>query len=86
MTDQHEDEGLAVVAVATAVAGGCGESGLLVALSVSPRQAPAPPRSHDVFKLALEAQKRWDRLQGYNLPPLVAQGVRFVDGEIDQAA
>ena len=43
-------------------------------------------RAHDVFKLALEAQKRWDRLQGYNLPPLVAQGVRFVDGEIDQAA
>ena len=39
-----------------------------------------------VFKLALEAQKRWHRLQGYNLIPLVAQGVRFVDGEIDQAA
>ena len=39
-----------------------------------------------VFKLALEAQKRWHRLQGYNLIPLVAQGVRFVDGELDQAA
>ena len=39
-----------------------------------------------VFKLAREAQKRWHRLQGYNLIPLVLQGVRFVDGEADQAA
>ena len=37
-----------------------------------------------VFKLALEAHKRWHRLQGYNLIPLVAQGVRFV--EMDKAA
>jgi hypothetical protein len=34
-----------------------------------------------VFKLGLEAQKHWRRLQGFELIPKVATGVRFVDGE-----
>ena len=34
-----------------------------------------------VFKLALEAQKHWRRLQGFELIPKVVTGVRFVDGE-----
>jgi putative transposase len=34
-----------------------------------------------VFKLKLEAQKRWRRLPGFKLIPKVVTGVRFVDGE-----
>ena len=34
-----------------------------------------------VFKLGLEAQKHWRRLQGFELIPKVLIGVRFVDGE-----
>jgi hypothetical protein len=34
-----------------------------------------------VFKLGLEAQKHWRRLQGLELIPKVISGVRFVDGE-----
>ena len=34
-----------------------------------------------VFKLALEAQKHWCRLQGFELIPKVVVGVQFVDGE-----
>jgi hypothetical protein len=34
-----------------------------------------------VFKLALEAQKHWRRLQGFELISKVVTGVRFVDGE-----
>jgi putative transposase len=34
-----------------------------------------------VFKLGLEAQKLWRRLQGFELIPKVVTGVRFVDGE-----
>src|SRR5262245_21574513 len=34
-----------------------------------------------VFKLGLEAQKHWRRLQGFELIPMVVNGVRFVDGE-----
>src|ERR1700675_871890 len=34
-----------------------------------------------VFKLALEAQKHWRRLQGFELIPKVVVGVQFVDGE-----
>src|ERR1700676_4889552 len=34
-----------------------------------------------VFKLALEAQKHWRRLQGFELIPKVVVGVCFVDGE-----
>ena len=34
-----------------------------------------------VFKLGLEAQKHWRRLQGVELIPKVVTGVRFVDGE-----
>jgi hypothetical protein len=36
---------------------------------------------HMVFKLGLEAQKHWRRLQGFELIPKVVTGVRFVDGE-----
>jgi transposase-like protein len=35
-----------------------------------------------VFKLAIQAQKNWRRLRGYRLLTKVIQGVRFVDGEI----
>ena len=34
-----------------------------------------------VFKLTLEAQKHWRRLQGFQLIPKVITGVPFVDGE-----
>jgi hypothetical protein len=34
-----------------------------------------------VFNLALEAQKHWRRLQGFQLIPKVLIGVQFVDGE-----
>jgi hypothetical protein len=34
-----------------------------------------------VFKLGLEAQKHWRRLQGFELIPKIVTGVRFVDGE-----
>jgi putative transposase len=34
-----------------------------------------------VFKLGLEAQKRWRRLNGSDLLPKVVTGVQFVDGE-----
>ena len=34
-----------------------------------------------VFKLGLEAQKHWRRLQGFELIPKVITGVQFVDGE-----
>jgi hypothetical protein len=34
-----------------------------------------------VFKLGLEAQKHWRRLQGFELIPKVLTGVRFVYGE-----
>src|ERR1700692_223147 len=34
-----------------------------------------------VFKLGLEAQKHWRRLQGFELITKVVTGVRFVDGE-----
>ena len=34
-----------------------------------------------VFKLGLEAQKHWRRLQGFELIPKVVTGVRFLDGE-----
>ena len=39
-----------------------------------------------VFKLALEAQKTWRRLMGHEKISLVMLGMRFVDGELEQAA
>ena len=39
-----------------------------------------------VWKLALEAQKTWRRLMGYNHIPLVMAGREFVDGELKEAA
>lgn len=39
-----------------------------------------------VFKLALEAQKKWRKLNGHHLLAKVIEGVRFVDGELAQAA
>lgn len=39
-----------------------------------------------VFKLALEAQRTWKKLKGYNLIPLVLQKKVFVDGELQMAA
>ena len=41
-----------------------------------------------VFKLAMEAQKHWRRLNGPKLVAKVVTGVKFVDGEeqIEQAA
>lgn len=39
-----------------------------------------------VFKLALEAEKRWRRLNGSQLIAKVIEGVKFVDGELEEAA
>ena len=39
-----------------------------------------------VWKLALEAEKRWRRLMGFKLIPLVIEGRAFVDGELMEAA
>lgn len=39
-----------------------------------------------VFKLALEAEKTWHRLKGYKLIPLVLEGKRFVNGELEKKA
>ncbi len=39
-----------------------------------------------VFKLGLEAEKRWRRLNGSQLIAKVVEGVRFVDGEIEEVA
>ena len=39
-----------------------------------------------VFKLGLEAEKRWRKLNGQQMIAKVIEGVRFVDGEIEEAA
>ena len=39
-----------------------------------------------VWKLAMEAQKTWRRLMGYQQITLVMEGRRFVDGELEDAA
>lgn len=39
-----------------------------------------------VFKLGLEAQKKWRRLNGSQLIAKVIEGIKFVDGELDRAA
>ncbi len=39
-----------------------------------------------VFKLAMEAEKRWRRLNGHQLIAKVIEGVKFVDGELKKAA
>ena len=39
-----------------------------------------------VFKLALEAEKRWRRLNGHALIAKVIEGVKFTDGEMEEAA
>jgi transposase-like protein len=39
-----------------------------------------------VFKLVQSAEKRWQRLHGYRLIPLVLKDVKFVDGVIGEAA
>ena len=39
-----------------------------------------------VWKLAMEAQKTWRRLMGYQKITLVMEGKRFVDGELEIAA
>lgn len=39
-----------------------------------------------VFKLGLEAEKKWRKLNGYKLIAKVIEGVRFIDGEIAEAA
>jgi len=36
-----------------------------------------------VFKLALEAQKTWQRIKGYKFIPQMINGARFVDGELE---
>ena len=45
-------------------------------------------RKEDAFKLGLEAQKHWRRLNGSELLAKVVTGVKFVDGEeqIQEAA
>lgn len=39
-----------------------------------------------VFKLAMEAEKRWRRLNGHQLIAKVIDGVQFVDGVLNEAA
>jgi transposase-like protein len=39
-----------------------------------------------VFKLALEAQKTWQKIKGYKLIPKVIEGAKFVDGELMEIA
>ena len=39
-----------------------------------------------VFKLGLEAQKSWRRLNGSQLIAKVIEGVKFVDGELKEVA
>jgi len=39
-----------------------------------------------VFKLALEAEKHWRRLNKHEFIPMIMQGVKFVDGVLAQAA
>ena len=39
-----------------------------------------------VFKLGLEAEKKWRKLNGYSLVAKVIEGVRFVDGEEQKVA
>ena len=39
-----------------------------------------------VFKLAMEAEKTWRRLNGHQLIAKVIDGVKFVDGELEEAA
>ena len=39
-----------------------------------------------VFKLALEAEKTWQRIRGQNLICKVIEGIRFVDGVIMKQA
>ncbi|MDP6599795.1 MAG: IS256 family transposase, partial [Candidatus Poribacteria bacterium] len=39
-----------------------------------------------VFKLALEAQKKWQRLHSYKYLEKVIDGVPFVDGEMKMVA
>jgi len=39
-----------------------------------------------VYKLSKEAQKRWRKLKGHNIIPLVLEGVTFVDGELKNVA
>ena len=39
-----------------------------------------------VYKLAIEAEKHWRRLNGHKLILKVIEGVKFVDGTLQQAA
>jgi putative transposase len=39
-----------------------------------------------VFKLSMEAERHWRRLNGHQLISKVIEGVKFVDGELKQAA
>jgi hypothetical protein len=39
-----------------------------------------------VFKLAMEAEKRWRRLNGHQLIAKVIEGVKFINGELKEAA
>lgn len=39
-----------------------------------------------VFKLVLEAQKTWKRIQGYQFIPFVLKNMKFVDGVLEKAA
>ena len=39
-----------------------------------------------VFKLATDAEKHWNRLNGYKLITQVIEGVQFIDGEMKKAA
>ena len=46
----------------------------------------AHSKNHQVYKLATEAEKKWQRLHGCKLLEKVIEGVEFVNGEMKQAA
>jgi hypothetical protein len=39
-----------------------------------------------VFKLALEAQRTWKRIKGYQFIPFVLKNMKFIDGILEEAA
>jgi len=39
-----------------------------------------------VFKLALEAQRTWKKIKGYQFIPYVLKNMKFLDGVLEKAA
>jgi hypothetical protein len=39
-----------------------------------------------IFKLVLETQRTWKRINGYEFIPLVLENKKFVNGDLEEAA